>query len=177
LKLNLGCGRKKLEGHVNVDSQPLESPDVVCDLGVEVWPWEDNSVDGAVATHVLEHLPGETFFHFLRELHRVCKPGAQVEVLLPHPRHDIFLNDPTHVRPVMPGTLAMFSKRYVEALAEKQQFLTPFYKYNKIDFDMTRVRYWFDQSVDKDDPDLEWKAKHLNNIVFEWGTTLTVVKT
>lgn len=176
LKLNLGCGQQKLPEHVNVDSQPLENPDLVVDLGREVWPWPDNSVDSAVASHVLEHLPGQSFFHFLKELYRVCKPGATVEIVLPHPRHDIFLQDPTHARPVMPGTLAMFSKAYVEGLAAKGQSLTPFYKYISVDFDLTNVRYVFDASVDMGDPELSWKAKHLNNIIFEWQATLVAVK-
>ena len=176
LKLNLGCGRRKLLGYVNVDAQAMEDPDVVCDLGIEQWPWADNSVDAALASHVLEHLPGESFFHFLRELYRVCKAGATIDVVLPHPSHDIFLNDATHARAVMPGTLAMFSKHYVETLAKKGLFLTPFYKYHGVDFSMPKVMYTFDAAVDKDDPELEWKAKHLRNIIFEWSATLTVVK-
>ena len=154
----------------------MENPDVVCDLGVARWPWDDSTVDEALASHVLEHLPGDTFFHFLRELYRVCKPGAVVHVVLPHPSHDIFLNDATHVRPVMPGTLAMFSKRYVEGAAARGMILTPFYKYHGVDFDMPRVAYTFDPAVDKNDPELEWKAKHLRNIIFEWSTKLTVMK-
>lgn len=167
---------KKLDGYVNVDSQPLVNPDVVVDLGAASWPWWTDSVDHVVASHVLEHLPGDAFFHFLRELYRVCKPDATVDIALPHPRHDIFLNDATHCRAVMPGTLAMFSKRHVEALAAKGDFLTPFYKYHGVDFDMPTVRYAFDASVDMNDPELMWKAKHLNNIIFEWTATLTVKK-
>ena len=165
-----------MPGYVNVDVQSMENPDVVCDLGTDVWPWADSSVDEAIASHVLEHLPGETFFHFLRELYRVCKPGATVEIVLPHPSHDIYLNDPTHCRSVMPGTMAMFSKRYVETMAAKGSFLTPFYERCGVDFDIRTVRYTFDPAVDKDDPELEWKAKHLRNIIFEWSTTLTVIK-
>ena len=176
LKLNLGCGQKKLPGWVNVDAQPLEDPDVVADLAVGVWPFETSSVDEVLAEHILEHLSSEGFMHFMKELHRVCKPGAKVKVLLPHPRHDIFLNDPTHVRPVMPATFFGFSKRHMEALAKKGLILTPFYKYLGVDFDLSNTQYWFEEGVDKNDPELEWKIKHLNNIVFMWGTTLTAVK-
>jgi len=176
MKLNLGCGGKKLPGWVNVDSQPMEDPDAVADLTTP-WPWPDSSVDEVFASHVIEHIaPVGPFMHFMSELWRVCKPGAKVEIILPHPRHDIFLSDPTHVHAVMPGTLVMFSKKYTEALALKGQKLTPFWKYLGVDFDMGTVRYWFDPAVDKNDPELEWKAKHLSNVIFEWGTTLTVVK-
>lgn len=177
IKLNLGCGSKKLPGFVNVDAQPMENPDVVVRLDVDRWPWDDNSVDAVEASHVIEHIPpAEPFFHFMRELHRVCKPGALVHVTLPHPRHDIFLQDPTHVHAVLPGTLAMFSKKYSDMLAERGLQLTPFWKYFKIDFDMGPVRYTFDPSVDGEDPGLEYKAKHMSNIIFEWSTTMTVCK-
>jgi len=154
----------------------MEDPDVVADLTAP-WPWPNDSVDEVEASHVMEHIaPGEPFFHFMRELYRVCKSGAKVNVTLPHPSHDIFLNDPTHMQAIMPGTLAMFSKRYVEALAAKGDKLTPFYKYLGVDFDIKTVRYTFDPSIDKNDPEIEWKAKHLRNVVFQWSTTLTVVK-
>ena len=112
----------------------------------------------------------------MKELWRVCKPDAGVTVILPHPRHDIFLNDPTHVHAIMPGTFAMFSKKHAAHLAKQGMQLTPFWKYLGIDFDLSKVKYWFDPKIDKDDPDLEWKAQHLSNVIFEWGTTLVVVK-
>jgi hypothetical protein len=177
MKLNLGCGKRKMNGWVNVDSQPMENPDVVLDLAAEVWPWADNSVDEVFASHMMEHiLPGAPFFHFLKELYRVCCNGAQIKVILPHPSHDIFLNDPTHVQAIMPGTLAMFSKSYVESMAAKGDILTPFYRYIGVDFLIEKVHYRFGPDVDLEDPELEWKAKHLRNIIFEWQTTLTAVK-
>lgn len=156
----------------------MENPDIVVDLAKETWPWPDNSVDEAFASHVLEHIGPvpEGFFHFMKEVHRVLKPGAALTVILPHPSHDIFLNDPTHVHAIMPGTFAMFSKKYSDLLALRGQRLTPFWKYFGIDFDLGKIKYWFDKDVDGDAPDLEWQAKHLRNIISEWGTTLTVVK-
>lgn len=150
---------------------------MVLDVARETWPWVDNSVDEVNAEHVLEHIePGEPFFHCLRELYRVCKPGAKVQVTLPHPSHDIFLNDPTHRQAIMPGTLAMFNKRHVEALAARGDLLTPFYAYLGVDFDFQTVSYTFDPDVDKNDPRIMERARHERNIIFQWSTTLTVVK-
>lgn len=177
VRLNLGCGGKKLPGYVNIDSCELEAPDVLCDLGVERWPFEDSTVDEAIAEHVLEHLPGEAFFHFMRELYRVLKPGAPVRVLLPHPRHDIFLSDPTHCRAVMPGTLLLFSRGQLAALRERGVQLTDFGTRCGVDFKMDmKIAYIFDAAVDTAAPDLEWQAKHLNNVIKEWSTTLWTVK-
>jgi hypothetical protein len=166
-----------LPGYVNVDFAPSESPDVVCDLGVDTWPWPDSSVEGAVASHILEHLPGEQFFHFLRELYRVSKPGAVTEITLPHPSHDIYLNDPTHVRSVMPGTMVMFDRAYLAALAKRGDFLTSFAERCGVDFKFgPRVHYTFDPAIDKNDPNLEHRMKHERNVIFMWYSTLTAVK-
>lgn len=150
---------------------------MLCDLGAERWPFEDSSVDEAVAEHVLEHLPGESFFHFMRELYRVLKPGGAVKVTLPHPRHDIFLSDPTHCRAVMPGTLLMFSRGQLAELRAKGMQLTDFGERCGVDFRMDpHVRYEFDAAVDLESPDLAWQSKHLNNIIKEWSTTMWAVK-
>ena len=163
---------------MNVDAETFEAPDVVCDLGLDRWPWEDSSVDEAVASHVLEHLPGDSFFHFLRELYRVMKPGAPVKLFLPWPTHDIFRNDPTHVRPVTPATMVMFSRRYVRILEEeKGLILTDFGLRVGVDFELDNpVRYKFAPGVDTNDPELWWKAEHLNNFLFEWEGTIRAVK-
>jgi CheY-like chemotaxis protein len=61
--------------------------------------------------HVLEHLGRDTdiYLGIFRELHRVCRDGAQIRIVVPHPRHDVFLNDPTHVRAVTRESLELFS--------------------------------------------------------------------
>jgi hypothetical protein len=168
--LNLGCGRHRLPDCINIDSCALENPDVVCDLGVDRWPFDDNTVDGAVASHILEHLAGDTFFHFLQELYRVSKNGAVIEVKLPWPTHDIFRQDPTHARPVMPTTLAMFSRKFIDELAAREMYLTDFGRRYGVDFDFDpHIQYVFDKHVDADDPELEWKSRHMNNIIQEWS--------
>jgi len=52
LKLNLGCGKYKREGYVNIDSRPEVNPDI-CE-----YPWdleyETESVDEIYMSHTLE---------------------------------------------------------------------------------------------------------------------------
>ena len=177
MRLNLGSGGRKLDGYINVDMQFEEEPDVLCNIGRDSWPFDDSSVDGAVAHHIMEHLTTPELFHFMQELHRVCKNGARIEIKLPHPRHDIFLSDPTHQRPVLPSTLLMFSKGQLEALKREGKQLTPFWKYLGVDFHLeSRVVYRFSEGVDLNDPELEWKMKHLNNIIQEFDCTIRAVK-
>ncbi len=109
-KLNLGSGKNPKPGYLNVDK--VGTPDLVCDLEKFPWPWETDSVDQITMHHVLEHL-GETtevYFGVIRELYRVCCDGAAIEIIVPHHRHDDFVTDPTHVRPITPAGLTMFSQ-------------------------------------------------------------------
>lgn len=176
MKLNLGSGGKRLEGHVNIDAQPMTEPDLCFDIGKDTWPFDDSTVDEVVAEHILEHLTTPELFHCFKEMYRVCKSGAPVSVRVPHPRHDIFLSDPTHQRPVMPGTLLMFSQEHMRALRGKGIVLTPFGEYLGVDFRFGDVTYYFDASVDPNAPDLQWQARHLSNVVQEWSVVLTAVK-
>ncbi len=112
MRLNLGCGFRKYGGYVNVDSAAQCNPDVLWDLEGTPWPWEDDSVDGIRLEHTLEHL-GETtraYLNIWKELYRVCKDGAVIEIIVPHWRHDYFYNDPTHVRPITPKGVLLFDQ-------------------------------------------------------------------
>ena len=84
VRLDLGCGKAKLEGWTGVDVKPFDGVDVACDIGVELWPWEDGSVDEARASHVVEHLTPQERIHFVNELYRVLRPEAKCLIIVPH---------------------------------------------------------------------------------------------
>jgi hypothetical protein len=110
--LNLGCGFKKYPGYINVDSAAECMPDQVWDLEKTPWPWPDSSVDGIRLEHTLEHL-GETTEAYLaiwKEMWRICKDGAVIDITVPHWNHENFHHDPTHKRPITPIGVAMFDQ-------------------------------------------------------------------
>ncbi len=112
VRLNIGCGFKRRDGYVNVDSWDGCNPDALFTADVDVWPFPDSSVAGLLFEHSMEHM-GETlagFRHLIREAYRVCANGAEVEVIVPHWRHDSFAHDPTHVRVITPFTLGMLDR-------------------------------------------------------------------
>ncbi len=146
--LNLGCGREILPRERrpeyalvpeavfhyplwhNVDRNAAPGVDCVMDLFAYPWNLPDNSYDGALLCHFVEHIPNEIrlsnekwfdphdvgmgysarakqlenmqsgWFAFWSELYRVLAPGAQVYVLAPYAKSDDFLSDPTHTRPI-----------------------------------------------------------------------------
>lgn len=146
MKLNLGCGRWKLPGYLNVDVQPEVQPDQVVDLERIPWPFPDGAAEEVVLTHVLEHLGEQksTYLAILKELYRICAPGALVRITVPHPRHDTFLVDPTHVRPILPESLAMLSRAKNEEWKAKGIADTPLALFLGVDFETVEVQQVLD---------------------------------
>jgi hypothetical protein len=135
LKLNLGCGLKKIAGFVNVDKFPECEPDLVVDLEQFPWPFETNSVTEIHLIHVLEHLGAhiDTFKNIIQELYRICRNDAEIHIHVPHPRSDNFINDPTHVRIITPallGTLDMNNCAFWEKVGASNTQLARYWGVN-----------------------------------------------
>ncbi|MEG3640251.1 class I SAM-dependent methyltransferase [Magnetococcus sp. PR-3] len=150
IKLNLGCGARKLPGYINVDL--YGSPDLRHDLETFPWPWPESCADAVSLSHVMEHLGREsqTFFRIIQELYRVCRDGAQIEIRVPHPWHKDYLGDPTHVRPILPEGLALFSKKQIDSWLAQGFGNTPLAHILDVDFEIKRVVYYYSP---------EWDAK------------------
>ena len=84
LKLNLGCGRDKKEGFINIDRDANVKPDIVCNLGHERIPLPDNSVNYVLAHNFFEHLDSDETAFLIEELYRVCENGAIIDITCPH---------------------------------------------------------------------------------------------
>lgn len=109
IKIDLGCGtRKKGEDWVGVDCLDFPGVDIVLNLGSDKWPWADNSVDEAHASHFVEHLEAMERVHFVNELYRVLKNpeyvnGAPIKgfasISIPHWASQRAYGDLTHKWP------------------------------------------------------------------------------
>ena len=177
MKLNLGCGQNRIEGYVNADREPAAEPDVVMDMEEFPWPFDDDSVDEVMASHVLEHI-GATpnlFIGVMQEIYRVCRAGAAVHVAVPHPRHDNFISDPTHVRPITPATLALFSKRLCEQWKKELAANTPLALYAGVDFEVREWKVVVDPKY-AGRPDLDDLIENWNNVATEYRIVLEVIK-
>jgi len=185
MRLNLGCGFNKSTGYVNVDSSDHCAPDIVRDLEQTPWPWADSSVDEIVMRHVLEHLGAttEVYFSVLREMYRVCRPDARITIVVPHPRHDDFLHDATHVRAITLEGLSMFSRKNCEEWIANGNANTPLAMIVGVDFEIVDTEIsleepWASKHSLKviSDTELLLAIKQYNNIVKETKAVLRVVK-
>jgi SAM-dependent methyltransferase len=95
-KINLGCGKKKMPGYLNVDRVAAVEPDVVHDLNVYPYPFPDNSFEEVCAYDVVEHL--NDVMVFMREVWRIARPDARVVFTTPHFSSANSFTDPTHQR-------------------------------------------------------------------------------
>lgn len=183
-KLHLGCGAKRLEGYVNVDKYG-DAADQRVDLEAFPWPWETSSVGEVVLIHVLEHLGGdpETFRGIIQEIYRVCAPGAVVKIVVPHPRHDNFIGDPTHVRPITPQLLTLFDAELCRQWQAAGYSNTPLALYWGVNFRIARHASVLDepyntmlveQQVTK--REIDQMARELNNVIAEIHVELEAVK-
>lgn len=146
LRLNLGCGNKIMPGWVNVDKMPDCNPDMVVDLEKFPWPWPDNSVEEILLSHVLEHLGAQcdVYFGIIKEIYRISRHGAKIHIIVPHPRHDHFLWDPTHVRPITVEGLQMFDQALNRRWINNKFANTPLGIYLGVDFRIVSYQYILD---------------------------------
>jgi predicted SAM-dependent methyltransferase len=82
MKLHLGCGEKRIEGFINIDSRDLENVDLVDDIS-QLRSIEDSSVDLIYASHVLEHFGRFKYMDVLKKWYSVLKKGGILRISVP----------------------------------------------------------------------------------------------
>ncbi len=161
------------------------APDVVHDLQQAPWPWDDSSADEIFMSHVLEHLGATTaqYFSVLQEMYRVCRHDARITIVVPHPRHDDFLHDATHVRAVTVEGLSMFSRKNCEEWVAAGNANTPLAFIAGVDFEIVESEIALEEPYkSKIELDVLSKTELLqairqyNNVIKETKIVLRVVK-
>ena len=147
LNLNLGSGSKRIKNYINLDKFEIFKPDIVHDLEKFPYPFDNDSVDNILLSHILEHVgqKPDTFNLIMKELYRICKNSALLDIIVPHPRHDDFLADPTHVRAITLSGLRLYDKELNEKWQKQKAANTPLALIHNVNFKVRQVRYDLDK--------------------------------
>ena len=185
VKLNLGCGSKKLDGYINVDKYDTYNPDIIHDLEKFPYPFEDNTINEILLSHVLEHIGQnpDIFNSIIKEFYRICVHGAKIDIRVPHPRHDDFIADPTHVRPITVLGLQLYNKDLNKKWELSGAANTPMGIIHNVDFRIKHVTHILDkkyinllksEKIQKDE--IEDLAHKYNNVIQEIKIDWEVIK-
>ena len=126
--LDLGCGNKKLPGAIGIDINPLSDADVIHDLNILPYPFEDSLFDEIIADNVVEHL--DDVIKIMEELSRISKPGARIKIIVPYFRSRWAYIDPTHQHHFTVDSFAYFDPDHI---------LSKLYRYSKVRFKVEKV--------------------------------------
>lgn len=83
MKLNYGAGETKLKDFINIDLEPLTKPDLVLDLRLNPFPYENDTVDLIHCIHNIEHIEQKFWPTIFSEFYRVLKPEAELRLAYP----------------------------------------------------------------------------------------------
>ncbi|HKU19076.1 MAG TPA: methyltransferase domain-containing protein [Candidatus Saccharimonadales bacterium] len=166
-KVELGCGDTKREGFFGIDILPSPSVDLVLNIEKHKLPFPDNSIDHIYSSHTFEHLTNYRFV--LREIMRVAKPDALVEIWTPYGKsndgmlfgHFTFLSETSFKHICFEFDRFFLGQTHGYLLWEKTHYnLYP---------DIIK------QLKERKIP-LDFALEHLFNIALEWGVFLRVKK-
>lgn len=139
--LVLGCGKKGYSSSqgdtiITVDINEHVGADVIHNLDVFPYPFQDNEFDVVHMDNVLEHL--DNIVKVIEELHRITKSGADVTIIVPYFRSIWACLDPTHRHFFTVDTLSYFDQDHMYHHR---------YAYSPVKFSMERKE--FNENIDK----------------------------
>lgn len=130
MELLIGCGNRREKvlhrpgkeewtDLVTLDIDPRAKPDVLHDLDVLPYPFEDDQFSEIHASEVLEHCGRQGdwrfFFGQFYEFWRILKPGGVLCASCPSVTSRWAWGDPGHTRVIQPESLIFLSQKNYEA--------------------------------------------------------------
>lgn len=153
LRLDIGSGAKPRAGFYGVDRLDAPGVDIVADVNQPLRLLPDGCAGHIYSSHALEHV--DDLFLLLAEVHRISRPDAVIEVIVPHWSNPYYYSDPTHVRFFGLYTLSYFVDmdkqphgHKVPAFAAAPKFIIEsvsiaFYRFNLCDRLLVPLLRWF----------------------------------
>jgi len=134
IQIDLGCGNRKLDGYIGVDTFKSKKTDLISNIENGL-PFKNNSIDKIYSSFLFEHISNP--IKLFQEIYRVCKNNTIVKFRVPYYQSVTQYKDPTHKTPIMPEMIRYFTedKWYgsdynintnFETLKIKYQYFRPF---------------------------------------------------
>lgn len=94
MRLNLGCGKLKLDGYINADISPRVEPDACFDVRLGI-PFQTEYFDEVNSGCMIEQIgPNDQFIFVLNEVWRVLKHNGLFRGYVPSIEKDVLFLDP-----------------------------------------------------------------------------------
>lgn len=85
MKLNLGCYNNIKEGYINLDKKKyFDGIDIAHNLEEFPYPFKDNTFEEVYARYIIDHIRVEKRIKVMKELHRICRNGAVIRIIVPY---------------------------------------------------------------------------------------------
>ena len=168
LRIDLGCGPLKKEGTLGIDVEASPGVDYTLDIESQALPFSEGSVAYVHSSHFLEHTQNPT--DIFAKISRVCADGARIEFWTPYA-----WSNPAFIS----GHRFFFTEDiYLHMCSWFIDFWRPILNARWV---LEEVQYVVDPRVlcylKAKDISLDFALRHLQNIVTEFGTFITVHKT
>lgn len=99
-KLDLGCGNRKKEGFIGIDTfdwSGIYPNEFICGSVPEVFKkFTDNSIEEILANHFIEHIEQNKVIKTFNEIYRILEIGGLFEIFVPPTTGRGAFCDPTH---------------------------------------------------------------------------------
>ena len=169
-RIEIGCGSHKREGFFGIDVLPSPVTDLVLDVETEALPFADDSIDYIYSSHAFEHLekPGSPI-QTLRELVRVARDGATVEIWTPYGKSNDGL---------LPGHHNFYTESHWKHICYEYDGFYLGEQPGRFFWERTQYVMWpgiVEKLIQLNIP-LEFALDHMFNIALEFGVFLKVEK-
>lgn len=143
LKLNLGSGLSKVDNFFNLDVVELPGVDIVANLNEPFNLLPDNSVDAIYSRASFEHV--KNLMGLMNEVHRICKPNAEICIIVPHFSNPYYYSDPTHAQPFGLYTMHYFMDESVQPGRKVPSFYTK----TRFNLKSIKIQFYREKLIDK----------------------------
>ncbi len=121
IRIELGCGKTKMDGYVGIDRYPMPGVDIIADLNKKL-PLENDYADIIFASHSLEHL--DDMQHIISEIYRIGKHKSIVYILSPYASTSLNIANFYHKLQFNEDTFRLFSNEK-DCLIDKEEYYCP----------------------------------------------------